>query len=109
MVRVSSMPHLILVSICLWVLSSSCLAGQRQITFPAESGNLLGDPTSLAFAHDGKVGFAVLVKQSFAATLFSFLPAQGNLVSQIDLMPDFGVKESIMTRGRSVKAHNKRR
>src|SRR5215472_11672996 len=105
MAAVKIMRLLFSMSIFLWVLSSGCLAGQRQITFPVGSGNLLGDPRSLAFAHDGQVGFAVLVKQSFAATLFSFLPAEGIIVSQVDLTPDFGIKQGSVTPLPSVKVH----
>jgi DNA-binding beta-propeller fold protein YncE len=64
-------------------------ASSREIVFPFTGGYLVGDPNSLAFTPDGKLGFALLVgTDNVQRKLFSFSVTNSNVVAVVDITSD---------------------
>jgi hypothetical protein len=64
-------------------------ANSREIQFPFTGGDFLGDPNSLAFAPDGKLGFALLAgADNVQRKLFSFSVTNSNVVAVVDITSD---------------------
>src|SRR6516225_3298400 len=70
------------------------LAQTREVVFPAADSSLVGDAGSLVFSQDGKLGFALPVKNTLSsAQLFCFSVEQGSVIDSVDLAPDFGTAQ----------------
>jgi hypothetical protein len=81
-------------SIILGLLCVPCsFAGVRIVEFPLSGAVLVGDPDSLAFSQDAKLGLALLVRNDFSAQLFSFSVEHGSVLDSFDLTADFGRKK----------------
>jgi hypothetical protein len=64
-------------------------ANSGEIQFPFTGGYLVGDPNSLAFTLDGKLGFALLVgTDNVQRKLFSFSVTDSNVVAVVDITSD---------------------
>jgi hypothetical protein len=71
-------------------------ASTREIVFPADHSSLFGDAGALVFTQNGRLGFALLVRNTLSsAELFSFSVEQGSVIDVFDLAPDFGIGQDI--------------
>lgn len=78
-------------------------AGQREITFPLREGRLIANPPAHAFAHDGTIGFTVIVDENgLSKHLFSYSLIEAKAVDELNLTSEFGVDNFVF-----LKAHSK--
>jgi hypothetical protein len=81
--------QILAVLILLVMYGSAARANSREIQFPFTGGYLVGDPNSLAFTPDGKLGFALLIgADNIGRRLFSFSVTDSNVVSVAEIASD---------------------
>jgi hypothetical protein len=83
--------HVQILRVLIVLIGCACAAraSSREIVFPFTGGYLVGDPNSLAFTPDGKLGFALLIgADNIGRRLFSFSVTDSNVVSVAEIASD---------------------